>query len=894
MDNNISIMMTALHDLYEEYDHSSKLSGEVHLFWTLTSSSAASSQHNIMPEKVDEIQFAIAYNLPNLALHDQDIDHDDERYHHENVDEGKSKTKEDATKSINYWLAFGISPQGGMIGADFMIYLPRRHTQQHGQQDPLLLDAHGVQYSFPILDSCGQDWSLLNSYSVINDGCNQQCEGCSNTTDYDEDCSNYNNTSWHILHVKRSLSSNDANEDVPFLDDSSIMTNPTFVLAAWGELNDGSERESDGRKRMRRNNRSLVESNATLDSTKDGDVHKLDLASIMKPHGPMQRVSTSVRLFVESESDDNDMTAMSPAVVSSQSHQEQRQNPNSNLLTPKSAAFYDNMPYIDLIPKEAFRIPTDETTYKNFCFSITDFPELTRLLHEQQDKTVHIIGFQNMIQTNSPVHHMDLHGTMNPTLSSDTRLCRVYMDLIHPWEAGSPTEFAMPLEAGIPMGYEDVDSEGSSGSGGYKAFRLEVHYHNPHKSAGLLDQSGVRIYYSIEKRENVAGLMLLGDYMLRLRGSYTVGGIIPDKDGNSNANDKKGRGSGMKHSFYCPPSCFSKKRLGRSNNVTVFREVLHMHKSGERMTNIHLDSNGSIVRASEANYFDFSRGAGYGSRGNLPYQINEGDSFITTCYFASKNVTFGSSSSQEMCQTFIWYYPQEDDLSLTCGYVDTTKRGLNDTLNPIGCEVSYDRKQVSLDMERLSPNEQCQPAEKSVRPITLFDSTVNNRQEWQSLSELVERWKQSRMPVDEDINSKTSNSKPNTKSIQSPLQKDCHLCPNGQRPAQPDSVITGYSWTCDELDAAIPVLYTEPELLYISSSDVPPCEDYSSAFGSLCCSLAVEEESDTLFTSPIEYSFAFLVLAFLVTLVFVQIKRQHAKALATSTSVVEMPAAQLS
>uniref|UniRef100_A0A7S2PET8 Copper type II ascorbate-dependent monooxygenase C-terminal domain-containing protein n=1 Tax=Skeletonema marinoi TaxID=267567 RepID=A0A7S2PET8_9STRA len=389
------------------------------------------------------------------------------------------------------------------------------------------------------------------------------------------------------------------------------------------------------------------------------------------------------------------------------------------------------------------------------------------------------------------------------------------------------------MEAGIPMGYgnENVDSSSSSNDGGgYKAFRLEVHYHNPHRRDGMLDQSGVRIYYSIKKREHVAGLMLLGDYMLKLRGSYTVGAATNDKDANSTtaivASSSKEFGYGMKHSFYCPSSCFSKERLGRNSVVTVFREVLHMHKSGERMTNIHMDSNGTILRASEANYFDFSRGAGYGSRVNLPYQINEGDSFVTSCYFAKRGTTWGSSSGDEMCQTFMWYYPQEEDFSLSCGYADALTRKANDTLDPLGCEVSYDRKQVPFDMERVKLNELCQATEASKRPISIFDSTVDTRQEWPSLAQLVNRWKQSRMPVEPSTNLTTPSSITKAKSTQATLQEDCRLCPNGQRPTHPDTVIEGFSWTCDELDAAIPVLYTEPELLFFSIFDVPKCEDY--------------------------------------------------------------------
>ena len=942
-----------LHHLHEQYKHSAKLSDEVHLFWTLTSSAAASSsseqadvgsssgdENNGSSSDVNEIQFAVAYNLPTLALHDHDEDDKHLQTHDANTDKQGGEDEEGADDANNnYWLAFGISPQGGMIGADFMIYLPRRqHTQQHHQQDqqPLLLDAHGIQYTFPIIDSCGQDWTLLNSSILHYDNdvaCNHQCDGC-NKSNNDKKCNNnnHNNNSntaaWHILQVKRALSSNDVNQDVPFLNDSSsvlLMTNPTFVLAAWGELKNGSERESDGRRMIRRSSRrrrsleeeeeeeggqtstvslsssSAATSGGASDEDKDVSIDDynsssgMDLTSMLLPHGPLQRVSTTVRFFDDKSQpedvDDDSRTIITPA----SSKQQQNQSFNEQA----AAAAFLKMPYIDLIPKQPFLIPGVETTYKNFCFTITDYPQLIQLLNNQQDvddKTVHIIGFQNIIQSGSPVHHMDLHGTTNPILGSDTRLCRVYMDLIHPWEAGSPKEFVLPLEAGIPMGYSnDSNDSGSSsgnGGGGYKAFRLEVHYHNPRRKEAMLDQSGVRIYYSIEKRKNVAGLMLLGDYMLKLRGSYTVGGEDSNEKDDvnsttivSSSSSKEVVGGGMKHSFYCPSSCFSKKRLGRNKNVTVFREVLHMHQSGERMTNIHLNSNGTILHASEANYFDFSRGAGYGSRMNLPYQITEGDSFVTSCYFATKGVTWGSSSGEEMCQSFMWYYPQED-FSLTCGYADALVRRSNDTLDPMGCEVSYGRKQVSFELERLQPSEQCQAAEMSSRPTNRFDATVNTRQEWPSLSQLVTRWKRSRISVDPNDNSTRPSSVTSAKSSQSTLQKDCHLCPNGERPTHPDIMIEGFSWTCDELDAAIPVLYTEPELLFFSPFDVPPCEDYNAAFGKLCCS-ADKEVNAFVFGVTREYSLAIMVLASLLTLVMILIKRHRAQSVGR-TSVLEI------
>ncbi len=331
---------------------------------------------------------------------------------------------------------------------------------------------------------------------------------------------------------------------------------------------------------------------------------------------------------------------------------------------------------------------------------------------------------------------------------------------------------------------------------------------------------------------------------MKLRGSYTVG----SSGGNSKSDNSTVVSSssnsvsgGMKHSFYCPPSCFSSSRLGQNNkSVTVFRMVLHMHQSGSRMTNVHLDANGTILHASEANYFDFSRGAGYAVRGDsASYQIKEGDSFVTSCYFATKDVSWGSSSGEEMCQTFIWYYPKQEVGSLSCGYDDGIVRRTSNALEPVGCEVGYDRRRVSFDLERVSPNEQCQATELSNRPINRFESTVATRQDWPSLSQLVKRWDQSRVSTEPESKN-SSEVQVSTKSVgpnqKKQSQKDCHLCDNGERPANPDTLIPRFTWTCDELDAAIPVLYSSnPELLYFSPSDVPPCKDYVSAFGKLCC-----------------------------------------------------------
>ncbi|KAL7533217.1 hypothetical protein ACHAWF_004387, partial [Thalassiosira exigua] len=794
---------SSLDRLRRRYDRSAALSDEVRLFWTLSPPPSGRSDRSdepsdddddvaSEPEEVDAtIDFAVAYRLPRSSP-------PDERPPGRG---GGDVAREDEPRRSR-WLGFGISPQGGMIGADMMIYLP---PQRRANRSERLLDVHGREYSFPAMDRCGQDWELVGR-STIPPALPSSVPSGMPSGAWEE-----GGSSWHVVEARRALEANDVNEDLAFVDDSSRLVNPTRVLAAWGEFNSGDE--SDGRRRTRMPN-----------NLEAADDEYVDLTSMLDPHGPSGRVSAAVRFFA-------------PDPLAGQSGSTEK------------------LPYIDLMPPEPFRVPGRETTYRNFCYQIEDYPELASVLADRDQ--VHIVAFEDVV--GGPlVHHMDLHGTDDELLGRDKRLCRVYTDLIHPWEAGSPRTFELPEEAGIPLG-----------RGGYRSFRVEVHYHNPTRSSGILDRSGVRLYYSLEKRPHVAGLMLLGDYMLKLRGSYTVGNA----------------GGGTKHSFYCPPSCFSERRLGGGGgddddeapgDVTVFREVLHMHRSGARMTNVRLDSGGNVVHASEANRFDFSRGAGYASR-RVPYRVSEGDSFVTTCYFATRGVVWGSSSDEEMCQSFLWYYPKRVN-SLTCGYVDPVERRSNDSLESIGCEMSYDRVEVAAgsDLERLRPDEVCQAAEASGRPATSFETRYADLKTWPSLLQLVNKWKQGGIKAVTGLYNSTSSataSSPSQSIV--PRDENCHLCPNGRRPSRPDAVIEGFDWTCDELDAALPVLYTRPELLYFSASDVAPCESYRSSFGALCCLVAEDASSPWLTPMRTRDFVLCLTGALLLSLGMVRMARQQ-------------------
>jgi Copper type II ascorbate-dependent monooxygenase, N-terminal domain/DOMON domain/Copper type II ascorbate-dependent monooxygenase, C-terminal domain len=96
------------------------------------------------------------------------------------------------------WLAFGLSENGGMRGADVVIFTAaNNHT---------LRDAHVLQELYPISDDC-QNWELINS-TVLGD--------------------------FIIFEAIRELDTYDM-QDMTMKNDSDLRINPTLIIMAWGD-----------------------------------------------------------------------------------------------------------------------------------------------------------------------------------------------------------------------------------------------------------------------------------------------------------------------------------------------------------------------------------------------------------------------------------------------------------------------------------------------------------------------------------------------------------------------------------------------------------------------------------------------------------------------------------
>lgn len=713
-----------------------------------------------------------------------------------------------------FWVGFGMSEMGGTKGSDMFLF-----SFRHGK----ILDCHyglvedGFGAALPRIDECGQDW-ILRNYSFSK----EKKSDVSNGDHHSENGTDEDDLFRLVVEVSRSLKAGDVNEDLPFLRDSSRAIPGTKIFMNWG---------------------GIIENHSAHHSEEDF----LNLWSWMKPHSKESIVTESIRFF-----DDADASSEKAQIAHSQ----------------------ETLEFIDLIPSSPFHVPANTTTYKNFCFSIVELLA-NDASRDDNDRSwlledgAHIVKFEDIISGFSVniVHHMDLHGTNNPILGRDSRLCNLWGDFVHPWEAGSDQTFSLPKSAGVPLG----------GKGGYLGFRIQVHYHNPNHVQGILDQSGVRIWYTRKKRRYDAGIMQLGDPKLVLGGLPTS--FWPDDDmelDDTSDNDvgtitNKSAATAMQHSFYCPPACFSRERMSQqrpnffsegedgaiNENVVVFKEVMHMHSTGSRMTNIHLDALGNMKRISEINYFNFKQGAGYHVR-QEPYTIDTGDSFVSTCYFENdieQKVVFGSGSNEEMCQTFLWYYPaantalDQENEPLFCGYWDASSRedaavAMNDT-SVHGCEGGYYASLVDNNMNR-----NYQPASETIkngsndsgvcqaampfgswnaRNIESYPNYANaTLASWPSLQILI-----AGIPKDYEKNDEKGGNNTGSNKIPS----DCSLCPDGSRPSHPSVSLEDYfgtPTTCDSLDAWITVLYLKPELVGYSWSDVPPCSEYYHTFGDLC------------------------------------------------------------
>jgi dopamine beta-monooxygenase len=270
-----------------------------------------------------------------------------------------------------------------------------------------------------------------------------------------------------------------------------------------------------------------------------------------------------------------------------------------------------------------------ETDYVDFCFAWSDFADQG----VPQNGSVTLVGIAMLLDdVASPyVHHATFNGRRTPptsTSSGNTTCTDPWRDYDYPlygWAPGT-YPFVMPDGVGFTLGMEND---------GLQGFRITMHYHNPQLVDGVVDNGGLRMYYSYTPVVHEMGIMYMGDSLQKLRGTPLGNGL-------------------SEFSFECSAQCSD--AVLSDGPVTVFQEYFHMHAKGVAAVTKHY-RNGQEIRAAKTNYFDFAQ-AGIHNIRQGSYQIQAGDSFTSSFYFQDEDDTvMGKGSKDEMCFAALVYYP---------------------------------------------------------------------------------------------------------------------------------------------------------------------------------------------------------------------------------------------
>ncbi|XP_065897525.1 putative DBH-like monooxygenase protein 2 isoform X2 [Dysidea avara] len=303
----------------------------------------------------------------------------------------------------------------------------------------------------------------------------------------------------------------------------------------------------------------------------------------------------------------------------------------------------DNVPtlppdikHIDVINYN-ISVPAKDTTY--LC-TVMEVPS------KFQNQTHYVVKTAAQISSQSArhVHHILLYLCEGVDLTGDPSVgvsmecdgiseriqpCR-FSNVIAGWAVGG-NDFIFPENAALPIGGTDKI---------HTHYLLEMHYDNPDEVSGIVDSSGIRLYYTDKPRQEDAAVLTLGHSVIghmiippRVQ-QYVVHGFC-----SSNCTDE-----------YFP-----------EDGITVFANLLHLHTVGVELTLKHI-RNGTELKPIDINRnYDFN----FQQTNYIPkVKVLPGDQMILECVYNTQNrntTTFGGEGTRdEMCLSFLYYYPATD------------------------------------------------------------------------------------------------------------------------------------------------------------------------------------------------------------------------------------------
>lgn len=233
-------------------------------------------------------------------------------------------------------------------------------------------------------------------------------------------------------------------------------------------------------------------------------------------------------------------------------------------------------------------------------------------------KAMQGLQFSTIIDNSEMLHHWLFYQSPLGTTDGSYSYCTGQ----HPGQA-LITGWA-PGNAGLQLP-PDVGLELAPTTGSYV---LEVHYNNP-AGKTFLDRSGVRVCATSKFRPNTASITWAGTERINVPARST---------GTASGN--------------CLPL---RTGLGANDLIHIFSSWPHMHKTGVRMsTMINRAGGGQDLLIDKP--FNFNSQVAY----PVDFTLRAGDSLFTTCYYdniTTAGVSFGPSTTQEMCYDFLYAYP---------------------------------------------------------------------------------------------------------------------------------------------------------------------------------------------------------------------------------------------
>lgn len=273
------------------------------------------------------------------------------------------------------------------------------------------------------------------------------------------------------------------------------------------------------------------------------------------------------------------------------------------------------------------KIPAETTTY--WCV-VKQLPDTV------QKKKHHVIGIDPVIEAGNEmyVHHMEVFlcsdevkeysGNCNSDVKpSASKSCS---HVIAAWAMGEGS-IRYPQEAGLPLG----------GLRKTVSIMVEIHYNNPDRDSGVVDNSGVQFIVTPSLRQFDAGIMELG---------------LVYSDANSIPPGQKA----FAISGVCAPECTNNLP---EEGINIFASQLHAHLTGRKLWTSHF-RNG--VKIGEVNR-DMHYSPHWQHLQTVKPRVNvrRGDSLVTTCVYdtsaRSKTTLGGYGIEDEMCVNYVYYYP---------------------------------------------------------------------------------------------------------------------------------------------------------------------------------------------------------------------------------------------